>query len=187
MTARKLPINSAKERCVRTYTRDARNRLTSIVAGLATVGSFQYDGFGRRATNGNTGFLYDGVNLVQEVTASTPTANLLTGLGVDEIFSRTDTPGSHHFLTDAQGNTLALTDSVGFPQTQYTYEPFGATTTPGAPNSNPYQYTGRENDGTGLYYYRTRYDSTYQRFISEDPARFRGGISFYSYAGERPA
>ena len=38
------------------------------------------------------------------------------------------------------------------------------------PVTNPFQYTGRENDATGLYYYRARYYSpTLRRFISEDP------------------
>ena len=37
-------------------------------------------------------------------------------------------------------------------------------------NANPYQFTGRENDGTGLYFYRARYYSpTFQRFIAQDP------------------
>jgi len=35
-----------------------------------------------------------------------------------------------------------------------------------------YQFTGRENDGTGLYYYRARYYQL-QRFISEDPIDVR--------------
>ena len=35
---------------------------------------------------------------------------------------------------------------------------------------NSYQYTGRENDGTGLYFYRARYYApALGRFISEDP------------------
>ena len=43
-------------------------------------------------------------------------------------------------------------------------------TTTGASNTNSYQYTGRENDGTGLYYYRARYyQPSLQRFIGEDP------------------
>ena len=50
------------------------------------------------------------------------------------------------------------------------YEPFGKTNFNGTPSSNPFQYTGRENDGTGLYYYRARYyHPGLQRFIGEDP------------------
>ncbi|MGE5894357.1 MAG: RHS repeat-associated core domain-containing protein [bacterium] len=55
-------------------------------------------------------------------------------------------------------------------RTQYTYDPFGNVTISGEASDNPFQYTGRENDGTGLYYYRARYYSPdMQRFISEDP------------------
>jgi len=54
---------------------------------------------------------------------------------------------------------------------------------------NSPRFTGRENDGTGLYYYRARYyNPTLQRFISEDPARLGGGeANFYVYAGNSPA
>jgi RHS repeat-associated protein len=73
-------------------------------------------------------------------------------------------------------------------QTQYTYDVFGSTTTSGAASGNPSQYTSRENDGTGLYYYRARYYSpTMQRFISEDPIEFNGGdINLYAYVGNDP-
>ena len=75
-----------------------------------------------------------------------------------------------HLLTDALGSPIAVTDSIGVVQTEYTYEPFGKTTANGATNSSSYQYTGRENDGTELYYYRNRYyHPKLQRFISEDP------------------
>ena len=105
-----------------------------------------------------------GASCNQELSASTLVATLLTGLGVDEYLSRTDTAGTWNFLTDALGSTLALTDNVGTVQTQYTYEPFGQVTVASAPSTNPFQYTGREQDGTGLYYYRTRY---YHRIRSE--------------------
>src|SRR6202035_2928985 len=104
-----------------------------------------------------TGFLYDGWNVIQELSGSTPTANLLTGLGVDEIFGRTDSTGANYFLNDPLGDTLALTNSAGVVQTQYTYDPYGNTSAAGAANANSFQYTGRENDGTGLYFYRARY------------------------------
>ena len=85
------------------------------------------------------------------------------------------------------GSTLGLTDSNGAFQTTYTYEPFGNTTSFGAASSNPYQYTGRENDATGLYFYRARhYSPTFQRFVSEDPLGFNGGINLYAYVGNNP-
>lgn len=166
-----------------TYTWDARNRLGSIIGA-----SFQYDPFGRRQsrTVGSTAtkFLYDGLNRVQELNGSTVTANLLTGLNVDEVLTRTDSTGARNFLSDALGSTLALTDSTGAVQTQYTFEPFGNTTGSGQANANPIEYTGRENEGNGLYYYRARYyNPTIGRFISEDPMGFRGGINVYAYVG----
>jgi hypothetical protein len=117
-------------------------------------GSLQYDAFGRRVTNAaGTSFLYDGLNPVQELSGATPTANMLTGFGVDEFFSRTDSSGGACYLSDALGSTVALADSTGSTlPTIYTYEPFGNTTARGAASSNPYQFTGRENDGNGLYF-----------------------------------
>src|SRR5205823_1349016 len=82
----------------------------------------------------------------------------------------------------------ALTDTAGAVETQYTYEPFGQTSRTGAANSNPFQDTGRENDGTGLYYYRARYyHPVLQRFISEDPAGLQGGgPNLYEFVANNP-
>jgi RHS repeat-associated protein len=161
---------------------NARNQLAGTNGA-----SFQYDVFGRRTKNAaGTSFLYDGVNAVQEISGGTVSANILTG-GVDENFLRSDAAGNWNFLSDSLGSTLGLTDANGTVQTQYTYDPFGNTTATGISTSNPAQYTGRENDGTGLYYYRARYyDPTIARFISEDPIGFYGGINFYSYVGNSP-
>jgi hypothetical protein len=84
------------------------------------------------------------------------TANVLTGLNVDEYFSRTDSSGAMSFLRDMLGSTLALANSSGAIGTTYTYEPFGKTTLGGPANANPYRFTARENDGTGLYFYRAQ-------------------------------
>jgi hypothetical protein len=59
-----------------------------------------------------TQFLYDGLNPIQESNSSTGVANLLTGLRVDEYFSRTDTATST-FLADALGSTIGMVGSVG--------------------------------------------------------------------------
>jgi RHS repeat-associated protein len=176
---------------VRTYTWDARNRLASI-SGPGIAASFGYDAFGRRirtTINGTTSaFLYDALNTVQEIAGGTPVANLLAGPGIDAYFIRTDVNGAQTLLFDALGSTLGLLDANGVLQTEYAYEPFGATTATGTASPNPFQYTGRENDATGLYYYRARYYSpTLQRFISEDPRGFAGGdMNLYAYALSSP-
>jgi RHS repeat-associated protein len=155
------------------YTWNARNQLVGI-SGPGVSASFVYDGFGRRekkTIGGNlTEFLFDRGNPVQETSGSTVVANLLTGLRTDEYLMRADTIGTQDFLPDALGSIIALSDTAGTIQTEYIYEPFGRTTTTGLTSNNPFQFTSRENDGTGLYYYRARYyDVGLDRFISEDP------------------
>jgi RHS repeat-associated protein len=148
--------------------------------------SLQYDGFGRRTKNTqNTSFLFDGANAVQELSGSTATANLISG-GIDEVFTRSDVTGSFTQLKDALGSTIDLVDASGNLTTQYFYDPFGNTS--GASSSNRLQYTGRENEANGLYYYRGRYyDPPIGRFISEDPIGFAGsGPNFYAYVFDDP-
>jgi RHS repeat-associated protein len=49
------------------------------------------------------------------------------------------------------------------------------------------QVAGRENEGTGLYFYRARYYSPLLgRFINEDPIGLGGGLNTYSYAFNSP-
>jgi RHS repeat-associated protein len=171
------------------YTWNARNQLASMNFGNV---SFQYDGYARRTdktiSSTTTNYLYDGANPVQELSGTTVTANLLTGLGIDERFARTDSNGTANFLTDALGSTVSLTNGSGSTLASYAYEPFGNTTVTSGSSANPYQYTGRENDGTGVYFYRARYYSpTLQRFISEDPIGMLGsGPNLYAYANNNP-
>jgi RHS repeat-associated protein len=173
---------------------DARNHLVSISGGVSAA--FEYDAVGRRASktaSGNTTqFLYDGLNPVQELDGASPpnqTANLLTGLGIDEYFQRTDSVnGSLTYLTDILHSTLALASPSSSLVALYAYDPFGNATVTGAPVTNPYEFTGRENDGTGLYFYRARYYSpALQRFISQDPLGFGGGdVNLYQLVYANP-
>lgn len=173
-----------------TYTWNARNQLAGLSGGASA--SFAYDGVGRRRGKtiggATTNFLYDARNFVQELTSGgTPTANLLTGLGLDETFTRTDVGGTSTVLTDALGSVLELADAAGTLQTHYTYDPFGSTTASGAASGNTAQFTGRENDGTGLYFNRARfYSPALQRFIAEDPIGLSAGSNLSSYVANAP-
>jgi len=110
------------------------------------------------------------------------------GAGVDEPLMRRGTT-TEFYQADALGSIIALTNNSGTITTSYAYSPYGLKQTAGIASSNPYAFTGREDDGTGLYFYRARYYSPSQkRFIAEDPLEFGGGDSnFYSYVSGDPA
>jgi RHS repeat-associated protein len=167
---------------VAAYTWNARNQLISRAST-----SFQYDSLGRRTLNASgKNLLYEGWDVGQELSGSTPVANRVLG-GIDEFFSRTESSGPISPITDALGSVLALTNSSPNITTQYGYDPFGNTATYGGTSTNVFQYTGRENDGNGLYSNRARYYSpTFGRFVSEDPIRFAGGVNVYAYAFDNP-
>jgi RHS repeat-associated protein len=182
--------NLTKDASGATFTWNQRDQLASTIRG-STSASFVYDGTGRRqrkTVNGQaTDFVYDGSNVVQERRGGAVHADLLTG-GLDRTFRRTTASGSSDLLTDGLGSTLALTDPFGLPTTTYAYDPFGGTTQQGAASDNPFQYTGRENDGTALQYNRNRYyHPGMGRFISPDPIGLGGGDSnLYAYVGNDP-
>ena len=173
-----------------TSTWDARHRLTALT-GPGLAASFAYDGLGRRAqktVNGvPTDVVYDGLDTVTETSGGTEVAYLRT-LAIDEALVRTDAVAPVFYLSDALGSTVALADGTGALTTSYSFAPFGGSAVTGTPSSNPVQFTGRENDGTGLYYYRARYyDPGRGRFIGQDPLRFLGGdVNLFAYARQNP-
>jgi RHS repeat-associated protein len=123
---------------------------------------------------------------VQELTGTTPKASLITG-GIDELFLRRETAATRHPMTDALGSVIALTDAAGAMATEYTFEPYGNPTTSGTTDTNTQSYTGRENDGAGLHYYRARYySSLHSRFLTEDPLEYSAGPNFYQYVDGNP-
>jgi RHS repeat-associated protein len=180
-----------------TYTWDVRNRLVGINGYksdcTALTASFAYDALGRRiekTINGRTiQYVYDGLDIVQEIENGVPTVNYIRTMNIDEPLARIQSNGTvRYYQPDALGSIIALTDETGTIKTTYSYDPFGNTTVSGEASDNPFQYTGRENDGTGLYYYRARYYSPQlQRFISEDPIGLAGDdVNFFSYVGNDP-
>jgi RHS repeat-associated protein len=171
---------------------DARNRLVGVM-GPGVEATFKYDAFNRRiekTINGRTiRYLYDGWDVAQEIEGGMVTANYVRTLNIDEHLARIgydDTVRYYH--ADALGSIIALTDGEGVVKTQYNYTPFGQPEVNGDASENPFMFTGREwDEGTGLYYYRLRYQSPMLgRFISEDPIGLAGGINMYAYVGNSP-
>ena len=171
---------------VTTFNWDARQRLTGL-NGPGMTAAFVYDPLGRRRSREiNTQTVqhfYDGPNLLVERSSAT-TSSYLGSLSIDQPWVRND---NEFYFADALGSIVGLTNGAGAITTRYSYEPFGRTSVQGT-STNTAQFTGRENDGTGLYYYRARYYSpTLHRFISPDPLEFRAGdLNLYVYVSNRP-
>ncbi|QKT03785.1 IPT/TIG domain-containing protein [Ectothiorhodospiraceae bacterium 2226] len=167
------------------YTWDAGDRLIAI-QGPHGYAAFRYDHAGRRiekTVNGHSvQYLYDGLQAVAELQGGALGAVYHTGLMIDEVLARYSAEGDRAHLTDLLGSVLALTDEDGSLLTRYHYSPYGEVHHAGEDNDNPLQYTGRENDQTGLYYYRARYyDPVLKRFVSRDPIGLEAGLNFYGY------
>jgi RHS repeat-associated protein len=172
-----------------TYTWDSRNRLVAI-SGPGVTASFVYDALGRRVSktiNGiATDFQYDGSDIVAEVGGSSIENTFIRSLNIDEMFGILRQDGAYFSIYDGLGSSLAILDQAGTPVVQYTYEPFGNTQTTNPTFSNPFQFTARENDETGLYFYRARYYSPQLgRFLKEDSLR-QWGENLFLYVQNNP-
>jgi RHS repeat-associated protein len=172
------------------YTWDARNRLSRI-DGPNGSAAFKYDALGRRlekTVNGRTTqYLYDGAQAIAELQGSAIGATYLTGLAIDEILARYSNGAERSQLTDALGSIIAQAKEDRSIQNHYAYSTWGETLAAGTDEDNPSQYTARENDQTGLYYYRARYyDPQLKRFVSEDPIGLEGGVNVYAYVDGDP-
>jgi RHS repeat-associated protein len=183
-------VTMTDSRGVTSYVWDARNKLSAI-NGPEVTAEFVYDPFGnriRKKLNGKgVDYLYDGVEIVQEIENGTAVANYLSSLKVDEPFMRADELGPRYYLADKRGSIIGLANQAGEVVTQYSYDPFGRTSITGSPSANSHQYIGREHDSTGLYYFRARYyDPRIGRFIQKDPSKYAGGATRYHYAHNNP-
>jgi RHS repeat-associated protein len=167
-----------------TFQWDARGRLKQFQKAGTTI-TFTYDPFNMRASktvNGvTTTYLLDGGSVVREVTGGVA-SDTLHGPAIDQPLARS----GKYFTPNQLGSTTTLTNSAGTVVHSYQYGPFGETTGSGSEN-NPFQYAGRENDGSSLYYNRARYyRPEWGRFISEDPLGITAGLNQYRYGLNNP-
>jgi len=104
-----------------TYTWDVRNRLTGISgykSDCSTLSaSFKYDAIGRRTEktiNGTTTqYVYDGLDIIQEEQGGSVSANYIRTLNIDEPLTRIKSSTNRHYVLDALGSVIALTDDSG--------------------------------------------------------------------------
>ncbi len=178
----------------RVFTWDALDRLVAISVGYSA--SYVYDPFGRRIEKSEAGsttvYQYDGLDVVAEYNDDhVLQATYIFGPGIDEPIKilRGTTLASYH--ADGLGSILAVApiQDSGAALATYTYGPFGEDQATQVQQgfANAYTYTGRERDGSGLYYYRARYYlAEVGRFLTPDPIGLRGGINPYAYVGSNP-
>jgi len=177
-----------------TYGWDFENRMTSVtLPGSGGTVSFKYDPFGRRiyksSSSGTSIFAYDGPHLLEEANSSgAVVARYAQSLHIDEPLAMLRGGVTSYYNADGLGSITSLANGAGALAQTYTFDSFGNLTSSSGSLTNPFRYTAREFDTeTNLYYYRARYvDQSTGRFLSEDPARFNGGINLYAYVRNEP-
>ena len=170
------------------YGWNARNQLATLSSG--TTASFHYDATGRRSAKTidgtTTAFLYDGVDAVQTDVGGNVNVRLL-GAAIDEWFASIGPAACRCRWSMRWAAHWRSQTAQACRRRRDTFGAFGATTVSGAASDNAFQFTGRELDASGVYYYRSRYyEPRLARFLSEDPAGLVDGPNTYSYALDNP-
>ncbi len=165
------------------------NRI-STTAGSSNS-SYVYDYLGRRSSKTvnavSTNYLYNGLNIVAEVSGGVSTYNLV-GPGVDDLMVTSRAGSLAYHSVDGLGSVAASTDLAGVIENSYTYDAWGVRRSSSETFPQAFGYTGREKaDSSDQWFYRARVLApSVGRFLSEDPKRFSAGINFYSYVSSRP-
>jgi len=154
------------------YTYDYANRLTKVEKNSVVLEECVYDGNGQRIqvteNNETTTYIYSGLNILYKENTTGTAAYIYGPTGRLALRTTVDTE-SHTFYyhTDHLGSTRVVTDESRTVVTDAVYEPFGETVVTG---EEPFLYTGKEKDSTGLSYYNARYyDPETGCFITRDP------------------
>jgi len=180
------------------YSYDDKNRMIAFQRGTE-VTTYAYDPFDQRIAVHPSGgekqvYHLDGEHIEAIYDArGKPQATFLRGAVIDEMVGAYyyDAQGRKTFFAythDRLTSVASLVDHAGATAQTYTYSPFGADRAgTGSTTPNRLKYTGREQDASGLYYYRARYyDPAARRFLTQDPLGFDAGTNFYAYVQNNP-
>ena len=175
------------------YHYDYRNHLTQITYPDGTKNWFEYGADGvrqsKRTTTSAVQFIYDGFDVIQEVSNITGQTAAEYFYGPRGLLKQRRNDQDHWCLLDGLGSTTALTDSAETVTDTYTYEGFGNKVATTGATVNPYKYVAGSgyytDDDSGLMLLTFRYyDPTLGRFITRDPASV--GPNLYAYVSNNP-
>jgi RHS repeat-associated protein len=155
----------------RQFTWNAQDQLTRLQTPQSTA-DFRYDPQGRRIRleRGSTlkTYFYQGLDMLSD-----SASKFLHGAGIDEPLEINSPTLNANYLTDHLGSTSQLLDATtALSKARLDYKSYGKLEgdVSNPASANPFTYTGREDDGTGLMYYRARYyDPELEVFIAQDP------------------
>jgi RHS repeat-associated protein len=163
---------------------DYENRVTAITDG----GTYYYDGDGRRiAKNENGVVTYYFFNDYEEEYKAGVKSNIVKYYFANNqrVAENSSVDGVRYYIQDHLGSTSAITDATGALVLRTNNAPYGEIADTQGDSSVRYTFTGKEQDGTGLYYFGARfYDPEVGRFISVDPAM--DGVNWYAYCYNNP-
>ena len=183
----------------RTYAwKNGRQLATLSDGGAAWTFTYNSDGLRTKRTNGTTtySYVYNGSSLSQMT------------VGSDKLYFAYDTSGTplsvayngtnYYYVTNLQGDVVAILNNTGAVVVQYTYDAWGKllTTTGSMKDTlgkhNPLRYRSYVYDTeTGLYYLQSRYyDPGMGRFINADALVSTGqgilGHNMFTYCNNAP-
>ncbi len=185
------------------YIYDAENRLLEITDQYdVTIVTYEYDYLGRRVKkivendpdpDIITKYVYDGEQVIAEYDDSdTLLRKFIYGPGIDEpicmiIPSGQANAGMYYYHYDGLGSVIALSNTDGEIEEQYSYDVYGKPDTTSS-IGNPYLFTGRRFDEeSNLYYYRARYYSyKLGRYLCPDPIGYYHSMNLYQYCLNNP-
>ena len=161
--------------------------------------TFSYDGRGRRKSKNSLTFIYDSQDRVIKQSNGLEFFYDYEGIAACRYNNQL-----YLYITDGQGNVIALIDTNGNEMVQYWYDAWGnhkvvnssgveITDPDHIGNLNPFRYRGYYYDcETGLYFLQTRYyDPVVGRFLNRDSVQYAApkainGLNLYAYCLNNP-
>jgi RHS repeat-associated protein len=155
------------------------NQLIQVDKDQQMVAQYMYIGDGKRIKKiewsdtlqdyETTIYIYSGEHIVYEENDIGTARHLYGPSGrIAKQTTINNETTTYYYSTDHLGSTRMVTSENGTPLTSVTYYPFG-TPHDYTGSEQPFLFSGKEKDATGLYYFNTRYyNPETGRFITRD-------------------